>query len=711
MIAIKLNYLIERAIIVFICLWGNWALYYWAVVLIGNGSYTNLKGYAPILLLQIVVSLLVFLRVDLGISKSHISRCTPSGWLAIGYPGKRFLLLSLTATVFAIAVVYSLDFYSLTKSSLGYNFFWAILLPVFLAYLLHFKSPKIGTVPQETFTETGTQIFDILLLFIAAGFFVFSLYGTNFPSYDDAFYAHVISSTLGNPELPIQGQDLLLRTDAPFTLHPAYRVVGYEVLIAWLSDISGLNPLDLYYDVFPCINAIFWILAAYLFMRTLGTPYPGIAVTVSLLMLMFWGGGRFAPGMPLMFLNWGKNLLILLAAPLLFVFVSVFIRSQNIRTWCLLFLSVSSLGILSSTALFLVPVCVGLACIVFLAPKKANFLTLFFTLCSLAPFVLFMVYTVVMLKQAPANTSGFNAGFITVQGEAFGGITIQALILVMLLVLPLAARTIGNSVFQINLYKVSLVGIFTVMSPYLLEAIAVLTGTKLLSVRLQYAYPTMLLVGVMAGIAIAHLKPYEGTPTAKHSRYAVFAITLALYGALFGFLDKHYLFGEWRKALVIFTSDFDEAKAARALIPDGSFVAAGDMDDILPIFPNPPSFIQSKYYLSFQKNFLSRDEFRNRSQLYQILQNRLPRKGESFEDSLDWIVSTSESLGVTTIVFHTVGGRHRPYILTKGIAPRSKEIDSKRSAFVKALTARLRTAGYDCTATPSGRSWVCNNRS
>ena len=709
MVAMKLNYAIERAVIVFVCLWGNWALYYWAMVLIGDASYVELKQWSPLLLLQIPASLLILFRLELGTEQSQSSRCAPIQLLSGVPQGRRFYLLVLAATVSAAAIVLAVFYFNLSLSSIAYNMLWVLLLPASVAYLLHFKKPLIETASADPRAETSVQTLDILLLLIAGALLIVNLYGKNVPTYDDAFYANVISSTLANPELPVQGQDILLNSNAPYTLHPAYRLVGYEVLIALASDLSNLDPLYLYYDIFPIFSALFWIPVAYLFMRNLGTPYPGLAVTVSLVTMLFWSTG-FAPGGTLVFLNWGKNAALLIVAPLSFVAVSVFIRYQSMRSWFLLFLVGSAVGILSSSALFLVPMSFGLACLVYLQPKLANIRLLFLTLASLSLFVLLMAYTVITLHHAPSHTAGFNAGYIALEGQAFGGIVSQALVLVMLFLLPLAARTVGNSVFQVQLYKICLIGIFTVMSPYLTELIAVVSGTKLLSWRLYYALPAMLLVGVMASIAVAHLKPYRGFTTHRPARLAIITMTVMFYTVFFVSMEKVYLFGPRTAALEIFQSDFEEAKAARALIPDGAFVAAGDLDDILPILPNPPTFIQSKYYLSFHKHFIPRDDFRRRDHLYRVLKNRLPREGKGEKESLKWIVVNAEKLGVNTIVFHTVGGRHRPYIRTNYITPRSPETDIERAAFISALVAQLQSADYDCTMTPSERTWVCNRK-
>ena len=129
------------------------------------------------------------------------------------------------------------------------------------------------------------------------------------------------------------------------------------------------------------------------------------------------------------------------------------------------------------------------------------------------------------------------------------------------------------------------------------------------------------------------------------------------------------------------------------------------MEDILPIFPNPPAFIEVRSsYLQVHEHFLSAEEFKARRVLFLILQNRLPREGEKLESSLDWILSTAKDLGVTSIVFQSVGGRHR----YNSFWTHKAELDPDREVFIEALTAWLSVVGFECTATHSGRSTVCN---
>ncbi len=716
MITHKANYLIERAIIVFVCLWGNWALYYWFMVLIFDASLADLKLFSPLLFLQICASLFVFLRTDLSFSNTYSKPCFSQGWFSIGVLDKRFYFVSITAIAIAVTIVCAVHHYQLSSDSLTYNLVWALLLPISFFYLFYFKRSTSEHIPEASGGEQQAPTLDILLLILCTTVLAFNLYGTSFPTYDDGFYIGVISSTLANPDLPIQGRDFLLNTSAPFTLHPSYRPVGYEVLIAFWSDFLGIDPLKLYLDVFPTLSIILWAVAAYMFMRTVGVPYPGVAVVAALVALLFWNNG-FSPGRALAFLCWGKNLLWLVGAPLLFVFVSLFMRSQSIRTWLLLLLAVCTTGIWSSSAVFVAPICVVLACLVFCPSITTNLRTKAYALLSTAPIFLIAIYAILMLIQGPDGMVedvslielGRSESFAIRQDRVFGGRYMQEVLLVLLLLLPLVGRTVGNRTFQVNLFRICLVGVFTVMAPYLIEIIAYYTGTDILSGRFQYAYPIVLLVGVMASIVLIHFRPYGELAADTRARSAVIVMAVAFYGFFFGIMDSDYIFGNtrlWVKAF--FESDFEEARAARALIPDGSFVAAGDMDDILPIFPNPPSFIEVKSsYLASHRNFLTAKEFAARKELFWLLQNRLPGEGKSLKNTLDWMIATSEELGVTSIVFHAVGGRHRPYVERIPIPG----LDAQREVFVKALTARLGMAGYECAVTPSGRATVCNRMS
>lgn len=694
----KINYFIERATIVAICLWGNWAIYYWIAVLIFDASYINLKAFIPILILQIFLSLFFLLRTDLSFTSVNNLTCIP----AKRYPGFilgiPFYVLSASVTLFAVIIALAADHFHWTRSPLSYNLFWAMLLPVSLAYLFYSKVSSSEAPAQVFEEENRSNPVDSMLFLLVVMAMAFTLYGTGFPTPDDGFTGHVISSTIANPALPIQGQDLLLNTTAPYSLHPSYRVVGIEVLVALLSEALGLNPLQVYFDVLPVVGVILLSLAAHMFMRAFRVPYPGLAVTVYLLTLLFMANGNFQ-SVSLRFLHFGKSLVMTTASPLLFFAVAAFMRSQSIQSWVLLLLAVCSVVIWSSTALFIVPLCVGLASIVFLPSIRGGIPVLFSTFLSLTPIFLLLVYCLLVLQQAPVNAVSdvLSTGFLKVNGESFGGLYAKAAILMIVLVLPVIARTIADAKFQTTILRVCMVGIFTVMAPYILESIAILTNLNLLAGRLTSSYPSALLIGVIASIAVTHLNQWAPTTKAAKSKYVVLCLVLVSYGTLFSLIDIGYTYGESRKsAKEIYDAHFNEALAARQYIPKDSVVAAGVLDDVLPMLPNPPSFISVRHYLDYHKYSLSENEFSSRQYLYNVLKNRLPRKGDSLETTMDLIISTASEIEVDTVIFLVFSGYG------------SSEPDAEKAKFISTLTARLKRSGYECSTTASGRTRVCN---
>jgi len=90
--------------------------------------------------------------------------------------------------------------------------------------------------------------------------------------------------------------------------------------------------------------------------------------------------------------------------------------------------------------------------------------------------------------------------------------------------LPLVVRTIGNAAFRKNLHRLCIVGIFTVMVPYVIEVISVTTSTQLLLERFYWSYPMALLMGVLGSIVLANLKPFGEVPGDTRARYAVITI-------------------------------------------------------------------------------------------------------------------------------------------------------------------------------------------
>ena len=567
-----------------------------------------------------------------------------------------------------------------------------MLLPVAVYYLYRFAIPTVPMSAPALEPPSSAVTFDTLLFLLGAVLFVCQMYDFSFFRADDAYYLNVISSTLARPELPVQGTDVMLGTGSPYTLHPAYRGVGYEVLIALLGDLTNSDPLHLYYKVFPALNALFWLCSWYLFCRTLRVPYPGLAVIVGLLVLLLWTGPH-APSHGLRTLNWGKSLLALVSTAVLFTPVALFVWQKNFASWMLLLLAICSIAILSSSAVFVVPVSIGFACIVLLSVQRSNLRIILLIALAASPIVLLIVYSLSVSLVAPVYPSDGGSGPLRVNGQAFGGVQLQAIALVLLLVLPLAARTVSDGRFQQYILRLCLAGFFTLMAPYLVELVTVVSGMNFLSQRIYRAFPFALLAGIMASIVALNLTAGHSVAAAVSTsrRIAVLALVVAFFGIFIGAMQRDFFYQNRRQAIQPLWDDYvQEAIAARALIKDDAMVAAGKLDAALPILPNPPQFVRVRHYLEFHKLRLSERDYADREFLYNTLKVLSSPQGEDLDTTMTRITASAQALGVTTLVF----------------AADSPAVEKQQ--FAERLTARLTAKGYECATTPSASTRVCN---
>jgi len=687
-------FIIERSALFFVLFWGNWAIYYWLVVLVFDGSYLTLKHCSPIYLLQLALSCYYFARIGPQSPVNGVPLMShDSPWDPHRVSWKQMIVAVFCAVMLCGGTVLVISHFHWSATGPGYNLFWVILLPVAAYYLYRFATPSIPAASSSLVPSSNAVTFDTLLFLLGTALFVSQVYDFSFFRADDAYYVNVISSTLAHPELPVQGTDAMLGTGSPYTLHPAYRGVGYEVLIALVGDLTHTDPLYLYYRMFPALNAVFWLCAWYLFCRALRTPYPGLAVMASLLILLLWTGPQ-APTYTLRTLDWGKSLLALVSLPVLFSSVAVFISQRNLTSWLLLLLSVCSLAILSTSAMFIIPMSIGLSCIVLLSLRWSSLRAVLLIALAASPVILLTLRSLSVSHAAPVYATGaYLTGPLRVNGEAFGGLQLQAITLVLLLTVPLLARTVSDRRFQQYILRLCLAGYFTLMAPYLVELAAVVAGMNFLSDRIFRAFPFALLAGIMASILALNVAPGRRAVEmlSVPRRLAVLVFGATLLAVFIGAMERDISFDYRRSAMQSFWEDYvKEAIAARALIEDDAVVAAGKLDVALPILPDPPRFVHVRHYLDFHKLRLTERDYADREYLFRTLRALAPPRGEDIQATMDRVVATAQALGVTTLVF----------------AADASTVEEQQ--FAERLTSRLNAEGYECATTPSAATRVCN---
>lgn len=696
MTAQALNSIISRAFVFFVCFWGAWALYYWVAVLVLDASYSTLKTFSPVCLLFSIIGFIYFQRIDFnGYQRSSNVKATRNT-RELYFPERSVLALLGIVSLIGVISAILIDYLKLSDSVLGYNIVWMLTTPYALWFWYRGREISFQSVAPHQAEDAFTPRFDVLIFLISSIGLTISIYGISFVTPDDAFYGHVISSTLASPEHPVLSGDSLLGTSAPFSLHPTYRLVGYEVLVALISDVLSLDPLFMYWTIMPNFGAIFWLLSSYILLRQLGAPFPGTTMAICILAGLVWVESH-APGLHLAFLNWGKGLLSLMAAPILFTCVFRYLKFKDIQSWLMLLAAVCGVLGWSSSALFVAPVAVVTAAAVYITFSPSYSIKTAVLLCfSILPAFIFIGYSLWLLSLFPVSLENGGAGSILVDGEAYGGINGQLVVLVLAFIILVFSAFLEGSEFSRLFKNLCIAAVLIPLNPYLFEFIANITGMDLLSIRLRFAFPFIIFVGLLASCVMFFLHSANGY--SFKAKCAAFLLGGLWYILFYLSTNGAFLLTEHRKAAKeFFSAAVTQGLKVRENIPDSAYVATGAYQDVLPILPDPPTFVSVRHYLQYHRPYLDETVFNQRAQLSWLLKNRQAIDGKSLDQTTEWVAQTSIQLGVNSLVFF-IGPNY---------------FDTKRSdeneAFSEKLVDHLRSQNFHCKEIPSANVVVCNS--
>lgn len=700
--------LVDRLFILAVLLWGNWAIYYWTAVLGFNASFRSLRLGLPILLVQVVASawLVRHWKLPAGCREPA---ARPAGPLMAGASLVRVWLWAVGAMVGLSGLAGVIWATGISHSPVGYNLAWSLMLPPFLAAyaLLAGISGDGAAGGGETVVANAWAGSDrvIFALVCATGFWAATFFGC--PGPDDAFYAHVMSSSIAHPDLPVQGQDLLLGTSAPYTIHPGYRASGFEVLAALIADLAHCDPLWVTCDLYPLAGVLFWGVASHVFLRSLGLPVPGLGTAAALALLLFWTAAK-GPGIWFGQLHHGKGYLATIVAPLIFGTVAAYVGQRDRSTWLVAVLAVCAALGWTSSAMFVVPASLILATVVYLPWSTRSLPVAAVIGIMAAPAAGLIVATSRVVAAAPPRLAGGgDTGEVLVGGESLGGIRAMTMMFATLLVLPLVARVGCGAACARVVRRLAVVGSLSVFAPYWIEACARLGGVSLLSWRMPWAFPSSLLVGVLACLLVAAAAGGSESPARRRIRIVSVTAFLA-WVFLWGFTGSP----PWSpRSIVAIRAQrrrsveplMDDAREIRALLSTRGPVAAGYVNDLLPILPDPPSFVAVRFYLGYHQGFLSEEEFARRMEVNRVLVHLSADVGCDAEKTAANLVANIRRLGITSVVFAAT-----PAAAAAAQWPYGQHREPMGSvAVIDAITRGLSAAGFECRDISSGRARVC----
>ena len=193
----------------------------------------------------------------------------------------------------------------------------------------------------------------------AAGLAIFSLFILA-PDADDSYYVHLSAWIAEQGRFPVRD---VLFSDHVFPALYFPPVPAYEALVGTLARVAHLPVPDVEYLVVPPVATILAVLALWRLLRGWRVPMPALALSVSVVFLLFAAAeNRMLGGFFVSRLWQGKVVLLCVLLPALFALLQAYGERPTRRGLALVACAtVAGVG-LSTTAIFVVPV-VATACL------------------------------------------------------------------------------------------------------------------------------------------------------------------------------------------------------------------------------------------------------------------------------------------------------------------------------------------------------------
>ncbi len=239
---------------------------------------------------------------------------------------------------------------------MGYSAFWigiVLFLIAAMARLGRANPPSESPAPL-----TSRRALAIFLLAFASAAVT---YAAHRPNIDDAIYVGTATDAVAHPDLPVLSHDVLYGGDNLPLMLPSYAVETYELLIALFARLFGGEPIFWAHAIVPTLVALILPFAWGSLMRTL-VPRRWVAATAVALFVLSLPGvsiglGNFA----FVTLFYGKAILVSAGIPLLYAFAWKFQETGSIWDWLLIACCTIACVGLSSSAIFVAPVALGIA--------------------------------------------------------------------------------------------------------------------------------------------------------------------------------------------------------------------------------------------------------------------------------------------------------------------------------------------------------------
>jgi hypothetical protein len=320
------------------------------------------------------------------------------------------------------------------------------------------------------------------------------------PDLDDAYYVNAIVTALDHPDWPLLMWDGMHGEQGVPISQVIHRPQTLELLAALVARTRAMSADTVYYVLFPAVFSLLFPVAQWLLCRQVDARHAALSVILVFVVTLAWGDGHRAYGnFGFVRLFQGKGSFVTVLVPLITYYGVTFGRAPHWRPFVLLSLAQCAAVSLTSSALVMAPICMGLALLGGSPLSRAGLKRIATGALSAVPVLITIVLVRMDLaEQGPLIVRGPLLDVAVVWGESWRA----PLALIGVVALPVAACRVGLPSTS-WLCRYVFAGFLVIVSGIAGRVFAPLAA-ELFSWRMAWAFPAPTLVASTLALGLAY---------------------------------------------------------------------------------------------------------------------------------------------------------------------------------------------------------------
>ncbi len=498
----------DSVLIFGVSLFASWTVLCYAMVLSGAGFSDLTMWSLPAVIVGLVIGSVCVSNVVSTDAGSDDDTSKERSMSAVGW-GTTGILLALTVTAMTLRYV-----------DAAYWSVWTVLLCI--TVLVFRTIATTSTVYKESLTSSSMLQTVGITTLVCCGAILVAI--THRPDLDDAQYLNFVVTAIDFPSESLFSYSGLWRDHSVPLELPVYRFHTYELLVAALSDVFGVDHKTVYYLILaPLFGGVavlvHWRLAQFLL------PQYALSIVLVWLVLMIALGeshrefGNFA----FVRLYQGKALLVTVALPLCLLLALRFAEAPDWRRALALGAAVIASVGMSSSALAAVPFVVAAALGGgLLRASRASVAVI--VAGGLASLLILIAIGALLVVTMGAGSNGTYARYLPSAGSGLATVLGEGILgALVLAVFPLAPLFVSNCRRRRLYATTTLIFVVAVLNPWTAPFLAKMLDSALLW-RLFWSVPLV----ASAAVSLAALAALTAGKLPQFARHTVLPLVLIM---------------------------------------------------------------------------------------------------------------------------------------------------------------------------------------